>query len=530
MTNELHNIPKCYCGGKFVKNLCEDVNMVCSNCFEKIPKGNNTNWCAENDCTFFEINGERTNICSDCIKILPTNNQAENLLRFAIESLKTKSNEKRKTNLTQLKLYTCRIRRILRIINNYLNASKLSQTAHDKLINSFDELYNEMNEHVTKNHDQFQLELNEYVLCINDETETETEEKTIDLKKKNRFEWLLIVNSNNENYDETTCPYMAKCKMVKRISYLLKLYQTYCVADNGENNKYFTCIFNSCLSSYKITDMINDFIHIIETHNSDADKERLTAYYVDLCEDENCNTDENIIIATKDNRESMILSHCHSLHSYFAHKNSTIKIENFEKHKSKKFLNKFQTTLETKQEVIEQKENNIIETKQDVIEQKQNRNEVGKFSFGTTFYYWPYFSDYIEYIAKPKYKSLKQELLNNNIFALTNEEFNTLVFKALQFILCNKAKKMKAKDRGLNNEKYAMPVNLGLTISHLMVLLTYTNYTDLQFVFKQHGTRKMNSNDSFNDIKYRNTKIANWFRLLYEVVIFFGEDTTIKEP
>eukprot|EP01084_Bolivina_argentea_P270594 460154_1 len=40
----------------------------------------------------------------------------------------------------------------------------------------------------------------------------------------------------------------------------------------------------------------------------------------------------------------------------------------------------------------------------------------------------------------------------------------------------------------------------------------------------------MNSNDSFNDIKSRNIKIANWFRLLYEVVIFFGEDTTIKDP
>eukprot|EP01084_Bolivina_argentea_P270593 460153_1 len=39
----------------------------------------------------------------------------------------------------------------------------------------------------------------------------------------------------------------------------------------------------------------------------------------------------------------------------------------------------------------------------------------------------------------------------------------------------------------------------------------------------------MNSNDSFNDIKSRNIKIANWFRLLYEVVIFFGDDTTIKD-
>eukprot|EP01084_Bolivina_argentea_P066231 120728_1 len=119
---------------------------------------------------------------------------------------------------------------LLPIINNYFDAAKLNQTVYDDLINSFNELYNEMNEYIIKNHDKFQLEMDEYTLCINDETKAETDEKSInvavDLKKKIRTKWLILINDNNENYNELTCEHILKCKMVKRIAYLLKLYKT----------------------------------------------------------------------------------------------------------------------------------------------------------------------------------------------------------------------------------------------------------------------------------------------------------------
>eukprot|EP01084_Bolivina_argentea_P270596 460157_1 len=63
-------------------------------------------------------------------------------------------------------------------------------------------------------------------------------------------------------------------------------------------------------------------------------------------------------------------------------------------------------------------------------------------------------------------------------------------------------------------------------MSHLMVLMLYTNCDELQCKFKKHGTRKLSSSESINNIKSRNIEIANWFRLLYEAVMVFGNDTT----
>eukprot|EP01083_Nonionella_stella_P035167 96065_1 len=101
--------------------------------------------------------------------------------------------------------------------------------------------------------------------------------------------------------------------------------------------------------------------------------------------------------------------------------------------------------------------------------------------------------------------------------------FNKYILRALDYSCCKRAKAMRASYLGGTNKWYDIPCGLHLTMPHLLVLMLYTNMTELQFKFKKHGTRKLDPTETVVDVKTRNMEIANWFKLLYEVVLFFGE-------
>ena len=63
-----------------------------------------------------------------------------------------------------------------------------------------------------------------------------------------------------------------------------------------------------------------------------------------------------------------------------------------------------------------------------------------------------------------------------------------------------------------------------------MSVLLYCNLSELQYQFKRKGCRyldnEQHNKQNFNKFKERNREIGNWYKLLYECVIFYGYKTT----
>ena len=67
-----------------------------------------------------------------------------------------------------------------------------------------------------------------------------------------------------------------------------------------------------------------------------------------------------------------------------------------------------------------------------------------------------------------------------------------------------------------------LAVGMPVTLSHLMCVLFYTNFTDLQRMFKKHGCRTRFDHEPMAEVNPRNAEIGNWYKFLRGCVIFFG--------
>eukprot|EP01084_Bolivina_argentea_P243476 408155_1 len=106
----------------------------------------------------------------------------------------------------------------------------------------------------------------------------------------------------------------------------------------------------------------------------------------------------------------------------------------------------------------------------------------------------------------PKYSTLKIECLNNKIYAMNINTFYKFINKAYIYTQTNKAKKMKAADRGLVNSWFEIPAGLQITISHILVLMMYCNLDELQRAYKAKGCRKIKYKEPLEEIKKRKKK------------------------
>ena len=62
-----------------------------------------------------------------------------------------------------------------------------------------------------------------------------------------------------------------------------------------------------------------------------------------------------------------------------------------------------------------------------------------------------------------------------------------------------------------------------VSVSHIFVLLMYCNDTKLQYTYKKFGCREMGNEQTIEELKEWNREIAHWYRLLVEMVYFYGE-------
>eukprot|EP01084_Bolivina_argentea_P124418 220473_1 len=157
--------------------------------------------------------------------------------------------------------------------------------------------------------------------------------------------------------------------------------------------------------------------------------------------------------------------------------------------------------------------------------QKDNNNHnirSGHFQFGERFtYYECYRNLAIKHFIVPKYNTLKEELLQNPYFKLTNEEYLDYFIEAYHLKHSSHFKNMKAKWLGADNIECGIEEGCNISINHIICLLTYCNNDILQREFKKHCRTK--NGESTKQLNERHSFIANWRRFLSECTKFYGE-------
>ena len=146
------------------------------------------------------------------------------------------------------------------------------------------------------------------------------------------------------------------------------------------------------------------------------------------------------------------------------------------------------------------------------------------FDFGVYLEYWR--SDRKNYVL-PKYRNLKEELTKNRHFPITEEQFIELRQKCEQY-MTNILEQYKAKEIGRGNEICGIPTGSAITISHLMAMKLYTDFTDTQREFKRQ-CRRLYKGESVESVMERNREIAHWSRLMRECIMFWGKTMGKKE-
>ena len=157
----------------------------------------------------------------------------------------------------------------------------------------------------------------------------------------------------------------------------------------------------------------------------------------------------------------------------------------------------------------------------DSVSTVRKNTELNEYSFGATFKYWDHFSHKKVYCV-PKYGNLREEMLNNRVFTVSEFQWRDTLFKAVQIKMSYKGRSLFAINRGGTNNHYSIPYRMPISLSHIMVVLFYCNFDALQRKFKQQcrPTHKKESRQSLNE---RNSEIGHWFSLLKEVCWFYGQ-------
>eukprot|EP01083_Nonionella_stella_P151833 485781_1 len=169
--------------------------------------------------------------------------------------------------------------------------------------------------------------------------------------------------------------------------------------------------------------------------------------------------------------------------------------------------------------------NDFAEQNKSDSEPKEEENESYSthFNFGMYLNYW---QQGFENSVRPKYDTLKEELLRNKISALCEADYYELYG---QCVACFGAKRFEivAETIGPNNAKCNVAPGSSITLNHIIALKIYTDYTKTQCLFKKH-CRKYNEEESMLQFIRRNAEIAHWCRYIRESTTFFGTKMKFK--
>merc|ERR1712228_650569 len=167
-----------------------------------------------------------------------------------------------------------------------------------------------------------------------------------------------------------------------------------------------------------------------------------------------------------------------------------------------------------------------IDDKKEEQKEKTDTAITSSYGFGEQFKY--HTKSHKNYIS-PKYKNLKDEILNNTLYTISEFDFNSLTKKSDDYLSSYRGRSLKArKQSNLNNICHIVPNSI-IRLDHIIALMLYTNMDDLQREFKKGCRFLVEDNENVDLVKLRNAEIANWCRLLWESITFFGESISKKQ-
>eukprot|EP01084_Bolivina_argentea_P061418 112241_1 len=161
-------------------------------------------------------------------------------------------------------------------------------------------------------------------------------------------------------------------------------------------------------------------------------------------------------------------------------------------------------------------------------EYKTNYNEpsdMSVYSFSERFFYWKRFKDEKLYVT-PKYKNLKEEILKPG--HKDKCKWQTIVQKAVKLLESDKIKSLKpGKLHDKFIEEYGLNKEMKFALDHMIAIVLYTDETDLQKLFSQ-SFRFLETDQSLEDLKSRNSMFAHWSKCFRESVEVFGQSMGSK--
>eukprot|EP01084_Bolivina_argentea_P256132 431125_1 len=187
------------------------------------------------------------------------------------------------------------------------------------------------------------------------------------------------------------------------------------------------------------------------------------------------------------------------------------------------------------------------------------------FNVGLIFYYWPWYKKtkdknyqenidydnindyggytvYELYIENPKYKDLKDEILNSphgqhfNMPITANEFKDNISLKAGKYLDTQRAKQMIALDGSkwyMQHLHYNVPKNAPLGLENFITVIVYCNFNEFSANFSS-TFRASYPFEPLKSIKKRNQMFWHFSKILRETVQFYGYtgsgDSSIKGP
>eukprot|EP01084_Bolivina_argentea_P256470 431823_1 len=365
--------------------------------------------------------------------------------------------------------------------------------------------------------------------------------------KSIKMKWHTINDFENKVNVSQTCNKLFDCGCIKRIEYLLELFQENVVdlhkyeSDEIEDVDCinFILLYNECIynDNYNVINIINDFNHIQQYHIQHMYKH---SHLLPKCTNEICIMNKRSEYELKESNneyfgyqgaeEIKLIKLFVKNHVYLSHRLCFTKrfhhnsINDYEEKQTGYSVeiacaNKFVTEVYDNTKFYDDEE------------LKSTDNKLPAFEFGERFYYAKYFREQKgEYfIERTRYDNLKEELLQNEIHPLTLTIFHSQLLTARDATLTDYCRKMNASNLGSWNKYYQLPVNSIISISQMLSILIYTNLTELQRKFKKFACRKLHKQDIIKDIAKRNAQIGIWYQLFYQTIYFFGSMTKKSE-
>jgi len=141
--------------------------------------------------------------------------------------------------------------------------------------------------------------------------------------------------------------------------------------------------------------------------------------------------------------------------------------------------------------------------------------------FGESITYWD--AQHYLYCAQ-KYSSLKIELLENKLYALSLDVFEQIEYGCMCFLREDGGKKLVAVREHDWMKKYRILHGRQMSMDHLIALYTYTNLPALRSTFVDVAYRHYYNHDTVDKTRLLelHSEIWNWSRLLLECVHCFG--------